>query len=53
MGKHIENAKLYLFCIIMTPYVILRVIVSLIIKVDAWNDKVINQFKIDTKNQTK
>ena len=47
MKKHFNNLFLYIFCI---PYVALRTIVSLVIKVDAWNDKVIDQFKIDTKN---
>ena len=50
MENHIKNLALYLFAIIMIPYVLLRVIASLIIIIDAWNDKIIDQFKIDTKN---
>ena len=50
MKKHLKHFALYCFAIIMIPYVLLRVLASLVIKVDAWNDKVIDQFVIDTKN---
>jgi len=49
MREHIKNVKLYLFVLMMIPYIIIRAIVSALIKIDSWNDRVIDKFKLDTK----
>jgi len=45
--KHFKHAFLYLFCIVAIPYVLIRTLTSLLIILDGWNDKIINQFEID------
>lgn len=47
--KHIKHLYLYIFCIIMIPYVALRAIASVIILIDEWSDKIIESLIKEAK----